>query len=168
MRKLYITAKITLFYALLLSLIYIIYGCGSGDVDELGAPDWYYPETQNIIFYGTREMTLEITSDAPNPAFAWQAIGMKYVVITIFESKIDLKDNQVANTEDAVWTWNTGMGRGREGNVSFSDGRDVKYGEIQDTVTLLSPGTYFLAAWSYDSKYRLTHSSEEYKYKFIP
>ena len=87
-------------------------------------------------------------------------------VITIFSSKIDLKDNRIANPQDAVWTWNTGMGRGRDGNISFSDGRDMRNGEIQKTATPLSPGTYYIAAWAYDGKYNLIRSSKEYLYEY--
>ena len=139
-------------------------GCSSGDAET--AKDYYYPETQNILFFGTQEITLEITQNVSQPSFGWDATGLKYVVITIFSSKIDLKQNQISNTKDAVWTWNTGMGKGREGNVSFSDGRDIHNSIIQETVTPLKPGVYYIAAWVYDDSYNLTHSSKEYRFEY--
>ena len=153
----------------MLVLACFLCGCGTGDEEaEMGADEYYYPKTQNILFYGTGEISLEITPDVAQPSFAWRATGLRYVVITILNSKIDLKDNRIANPEDAVWTWNTGLGKGREGNVSFSDGRDVRYGEIQDTVSPLSPGTYYIAAWGYDDDYDLIRSSKEYQHKYYP
>ena len=142
-----------------------LHGCG-GEMEE-GAEmryDDYYTELQNLVFYGTYEISLEITPNVSQPAFAWRTTGLKYVVITIFDSKIDIKAGQIANPQDAVWTWNTGLGRGREGNVSFSDGADVRNGEIQNTTTPLRAGIYYIAAWGYDENYTLTHSSKEYQY----
>ena len=150
----------------------LLYGCGLAEDEDDGryeAEDgYYYPKTQNIVFYDTNEVTLEISDNVADPSFAWRATGLRYFVITILKSKIDLKDNQIANTEDVVWTWNTGLGRGREGNVAFSDGRDVVGGEIQNTVTPLAPGTYYITAWGYDNGYSLIRSSKEYQYRYTP
>ena len=147
---------------------FLLFGCAEGDA-ELAADEsgkYYYPQIQNLIFYGTWELPLEITPNVSNPSFAWDATGLKYVVVTIFKAKIDLKGNEIANPEDAVWTWNTGLGKGREGNISFSDGRDMVNGEIQKTSTPspLPSGTYYIAAWGYDDYYNLTYSSKEYQY----
>ena len=101
----------------------LLYVCGLAEDDEDRAYEsddgYYYPKTQNIVFYDTDEITLEMPDNVADPSFAWRATGLRYFVITIFKSKIDLMDNQIANTEDAVWTWNTGLGRGREGNVAM-------------------------------------------------
>ena len=149
---------------------FFLYGCAE-DLEDisgtLGRTD-YYPELQNVVFYATREIPLEITPNVSQPAFAWNATGLEYIVITIFNSKIDLKTSRIANSEDAVWTWNTGLGQGREGNISFSDGYDVRNGVIQDTVTSLKSGVYYIVAWGYDDEYTLTHSSKEYQYVYNP
>jgi len=151
---------------------FFLYGCAGGDAESMGADEeYYYSKIQNLLFYGTREISLEITPNVSNPSFAWYTTGLKYVVVTIFNSKIDLKENRIANPEDAVWTWNSGLGKGREGNVSFSDGRnvvDVVNGDILKTAppSPLAPGTYYIAAWGYDEYYNLTHSSKEYQYAY--
>jgi hypothetical protein len=168
--KTFSAIQITCIPILILSCL--LYGCGldtSEDDSRYETEDgYYYPKTQNIIFYNTEEVPLEISENVADPSFAWRATGLRYFVITIFNSKIDLKENQIANTEDAVWTWNTGMGKGREGNVSFSDGRDVIGGEIQSTVAPLPAGTYYIAAWGYDDRYNLIYSSKEYLYVYTP
>jgi len=144
-------------------------GCGDQESEERSpSGDYYQPGIQNLIFYGTWEIRLEVTPNVPNPSFAWDSVGLKYVIITVFRSRIDIKDNQIANPEEAVWTWNTGMGRGREGNVSYSDGRDVRNGVIKESVTHLAPGTYFVAAWGYSEDYNLIYSSKEYKHTCYP
>ena len=170
MKKIYTFAMIQTVWIFVLVMSCFIYGCGEdgwAEEEEDRGP-YYYPETQNILFHGTWKLTLEITPNVAQPSFAWKTTGLKYVTITIFSSKIDLKDNRIVNSDDAVWSWNTGLGKGREGNVSFSDGRDMRYGEIQDTVSPLSPGVYYIAAWAYDEGYNLDRSSEEYQYRYYP
>jgi len=164
MKKIYAFAAIIP----ILILSCVLYGCSDTDDDDDYAMDesYYYPEIQNRLFLRTSSVSLEITSDVSQPSFAWRATGSKYFVITIFKSKIDLKDNRIANPEDAVWTWNTGLGKGREGNISYSDGRDVRNEEIQYTVTRLPYGTYYIAAWGYDDEYNLLYSSKEYLYEY--
>jgi hypothetical protein len=141
-------------------------GVGQGYIDD--TLDRGYTRIQNQIFIGTIPIELEITPDVAKPSFAWRATGSKYVVLAIFRDKIDLKDGRIANIEDAVWMWHTGMGRGREGNVSYDDGADVRNGVIQDSVTPLAPGTYYIAVWGYSDEYELIYSSKEYLYQYYP
>ena len=150
-------------YMLILGCL-LLHGCGADEE----ARDDYYTELQNLVFYGKREIPLEITPNVSQPAIAWRTTGLKYVVVTIFDAKIDLKIDQIANPQDALWTWNTGLGHGREGNISFSDGFDVQNGYIRSTTTPLRPGIYYVAAWGYDENYKLIASSKEYQYVYSP
>ena len=150
----------------ILIMALILYGCGAADEESAELSATGYTRLQNQIFFGTIPLELEITSGVAEPAFAWQATGSKYIVLIIFREKIDLKNGQISNPQDAVWNWNTGMGRGREGNVNYSDGRDVRNGITQDMVTPLAPGTYYIAAWGYNAEYDLLYSSKEYLYTF--
>ena len=45
---------------------------------------------QNRIFYRTMMVELEIIPASATPSFAWRAMGSKYMVITVFDQKIDL------------------------------------------------------------------------------
>ena len=119
---------------------------------------------QNRLFYQTIMVELEITPNTSTPSFAWHATGSKYMRIGIFKQKIDLDDQKIANPTDAVWTWHSGLARGREGNVSFSDGADVKNGIILSKNTRLSSGEYFIALWGYNDNHDLSYSSREYRY----
>ena len=91
-----------------------------------------YTQLQNQIFYGTIPINLEITPKSNTPSFAWRTTGSRFIVLAVFEDKIDLEGKAVTNSQDVVWTWHSGIGKGREGNVSFSDGADVKNGEISN------------------------------------
>jgi hypothetical protein len=166
MKNIHILAFIIISFITVLILV----GCGTGSEEsaDVSTGESYQPKIQNLIFYGTWEIRMEITPNVPDPSFAWDSTGLKYVVITVFRSRIDIKNNQIANPEDAIWTWNTSMGRGREGNVTYSDGRDMRNGIIQETNTRLAPGTYFIAAWGYSENYDLLYSSQEYKHSYNP
>ena len=119
---------------------------------------------QNRLFYQTIMVELEITPNTPTPSFAWRSTGSKYMRIGIFQQKIDLDDRTIANPIDAVWTWHSGLARGREGNVSFSDGADVRNGIILGASTPLPSGDYFIALWGYNDNHDLIYSSQEYRY----
>ena len=159
----------------LLWIIALVPGCGSMDglspeseavSDEYGLVRRNSDTVlQNRIFYRTMMIELEITPASSTPSFAWRAMGSKYMVITVFNQKIDLINDTIANPTDAVWTWHSGIGRGREGNVSFSDGADVQNDVILDEVTPLASGDYFIALWGYDDSHDLAYSSREYRYQ---
>ena len=158
--------------------LFVVLSCGDSDegyedVAAMGAermivPKSDYTQLQNQIFYGTSQINLEITPKSNTPSFAWRTTGSKFVVLTIFGDKIDLRGETVANPQDVVWTWHSGIGKGRGGNVSFSDGVDVRNGEISSpaTATSLAPNSiYYIAIWGYDDAYNLMYSSKEYKYQ---
>ena len=168
MRTLHKFAVMQAVWITLLILNCFLCGCGSEDYAGMESDEYYYPEIQNVLFYGRGGLSLEITPNVDQPSIAWRATGLKYVVVTIFKSKIDLKGDQIANPQDAIWTWNTGLGRGREGNIGFSDGVDMSNGAFLTTTTPLSPETYYIAAWAYDSNYELILSSKEYQYEYTP
>ena len=160
-------------YFLFISL-FVLLSCGGSDesyedaTDGMIVPRSDYTQLQNQIFYGTVPIELEITPKSNTPSFAWRTTGSKFMVLTIFEDKIDLRGKTVANPQDVVWTWHSGVGKGREGNVSFSDGADVEKSEISNpaTATSLEPNSiYYIAIWGYDDAYNLMYSSKEYKYQ---
>ncbi|MBD3185154.1 hypothetical protein GF312_22935 [Candidatus Poribacteria bacterium] len=156
----------------ILIIISLLVGCGEDEGDEeyvsneSARDSYYYPDIQNQVFYGTWGFKLEITQGVSDPSIAWYTTGFKYVIVTIFKGKIDLKDNRIANFNDAIWTWHTGLGKGREGNISYYDGQDMRFGEILDTVTPLEPGTYYITAWGYDDNYDLFRSTQEYEHVY--
>ena len=159
----------------LLWIIVVVAGCDSmdelslesgTDSDEYGLVRRNSDTVlQNRIFYRTMMVELEITPVSPTPSFAWRAMGSKYMVITVFNQKIDLINDTIANSTDAVWTWHSGIGHGREGNVSFSDGADIRNGVILNKATPLASGDYFIALWGYDDSHDLAYSSREYRYQ---
>ncbi|MBB14187.1 hypothetical protein CMK22_02895 [Candidatus Poribacteria bacterium] len=165
------------FYFLLISL-FLFLSCGDSDesyrevetvsMDGMLVPRDDYTQLQNQIFYGTIQIDLEITPKSNIPSFAWRTIGSRFMVLAVFEDKIDLEGKTITNPKDVVWTWHSGIGKGREGNVSFSDGVDVRNGEIANSTAVTSleaNSIYYVAIWGYDDAYNLMYSSKEYKYQ---
>jgi len=100
-----------------------------------------------------------------NPTFTWKVTGQRFVFLGIFSENIIVKDNSIINTSANVWSWHSGLGAGREGNVKFSDGVDVKDGKLQEgkpATSLKSGQSYVWAIWAWDNLgTRITHSSQE-------
>jgi len=98
------------------------------------------------------------------PAFVWKATDQRYVFLGVFKRRIEVNNYRIVNIDDNVWAWHSGLGRGREGNVYFSDGCDVINGELkQDSLpTPLPKGEYYWAIWAWaDDGIKISHSSEE-------
>lgn len=93
----------------------------------------------------------------PRPQLAWEFTGHELIAAAIFERDVELVANgaSIANVEDAVWLWNSGMGganaAGNRVRVDFSDGRDVLNGQVQPTVTPLDSGRlYRWLVWAWN------------------
>jgi len=164
-------------YFLFISL-FVLLSCGGSDesyedataenTDGMIVPRSDYTQLQNQIFYGTIPINLEITPKSNTPSFAWRTTGSRFIVLAIFEDKIDLEGKTVTNPQDVIWTWHSGIGKGREGNVSFSDGADMKNGEISNPAiaTFLEPNSiYYVAIWGYDDADNVMYSSKEHRYQ---
>jgi len=144
----------------------LIFFLACGDDDSALAGDDYAPY-QNLIFRNTTAVSTVwvSTNGTKTPTFYWPATGKKYVVVTIFREQLDVKNNRIMNTNAAAWTWNTGLGKGIEGNITFADGVDMVNGKIQSTTSPLTNGTYYWAVWAFDDNYELTHSSIQFEYQ---
>lgn len=97
-------------------------------------------------------------------AFAWKVTGQKYVYLGIFTDRIIVKDNSIINIDKNIWAWHSGLGKGREGSLYFSDGFDVINGELQEDSppTPLPVGEYYWAIWAWDDDgITITASSKE-------
>ena len=70
------------------------------------------------------------------------------MVVAIFRAHIDVQSNLIVNTDQVVWIWHTGIGRGREGNVTFEDGASAvdDEGRPQGSPSTLQGGTFYCCA----------------------
>ena len=126
------------------------------------------PLDNNAIF--SSSSLIETVAPANNdtvsatPAFAWVATGRKLVYLGIFVANIDIKDNKIVNIKDNIWAWHSGLGKGREGFVSFADGVDVVNGNLQvDRIPtpLIFDRAYIWAVWAWDDAGKKVVSSSQ-------
>jgi hypothetical protein len=138
-------------------------GCGSADNGPAGAPDVVY---ENQIFVSTSVLAAAATNASTGrPSFSWPATGLKHVVAGIFRTHIDVESSQIVNTADLVWIWHSGIGRGREGNISFDDGASAIDADGHPTAgpVTLQHGTYYWAVWALDDEGTPVDSTIEYQ-----
>lgn len=91
------------------------------------------------------------------PTFEWENAQSNLVAAAIFKDQIrvSLDGGRIQNTNDIVWTWNSGMGTGSQASgktiIAYEDGKDVEGGETLTTSTPLETGqVYFWAVWAWN------------------
>lgn len=125
----------------------------------------------NLVFTGAAEIRIGSPKSgdtvSTTPDFSWQSTGNWNVFAAVFTKKISVNNsrNSISNINDNVWAWHSGLGTGREGNISYSDGRSVVNGVLQTGLTptpLKTDSTYFWAVWAWSNDgTRITYSSKE-------
>jgi len=101
---------------------------------------------------------------AETPTFTWRVTGRRYVYLGVFSNNFVVSNGNIININDNVWAWHSGLGTGREGNVSYSDGVNVVRGELQigPPTSLRSGQGYVWAVWAWGNNgTEITHSSKE-------
>ena len=144
-----------------------ILGCGDDDTI------WVDPNMENAVFASADRL---VETGVPafddttttTPEFSWRSTGQKFVYLAVFTSNIEVRNKQIINREDNVWSWHSGLGTGREGNVKFEHGRDMVDGKMLESgpPTPLVPGeTYVWAVWAWDDQgIEITYSSQEIRF----
>jgi hypothetical protein len=127
-------------------------------------------ELRNAVFTGadyfieTGIPAFDDTTDS-TPTFTWIQTKQDLVFLGVFKGSIQIDENKIGNITDNVWAWHSKLGTAREGNVNFSDGRDVDRGQllVDRPPTPLVPGqSYWWAVWAWDNEgLRVTYSSRE-------
>ncbi len=88
-----------------------------------------------------------------NPVFRWDTFNIKIMCCAIFLKPIHVQNGIITNSKDMIWQWHSGMINGKEGNVQYSDGRNVKNGVIdyENQPATLASDNYFWAVWGWNS-----------------
>lgn len=93
------------------------------------------------------------------PIFEWNSVNNELIAVAIFESNVKLSSDlrRIENVEEAIWTWNTGIGgetkNSNKTRVSYSQGKDIIDGEITESITPLEPGkVYTWAVWAWNAQ----------------
>jgi hypothetical protein len=153
---------------LFLPLATILYISCSQAPGAAPPPDQSLP-TPNPIFPGAILITVGVpqanSTVSTTPEFSWEATGQQLVFLAVFNTNIIVSNNAIANPQNIVWAWNTGLGTGREGSVFFSDGESVVNGKLAPNsppTPLISGQTYVWAVWAWDNNgYKISNASTE-------
>lgn len=130
---------------------------------QIQIPGYQYSDSEGIVYYVRGDTSFQASyPDTLNsmPVLAWDSIGMKIISVAIFISPIVTVNNDIVNTEDIVWKWDSGMDVGRKGYVQYTEGKSVIDGELVDNVTPLKEFTYYWGVWAWNSEgNRILYSS---------
>lgn len=130
-----------------LSVSYL--ACGGADSYNVNSSNNSNFQYQNNLFTNTTRMSAAVNMPAPGePSFSWIATGKKHVVCAIFSERVQVRRNQITNTDKVIWMWHSGLDSGREGNILFEHG--VAGAESKVKATPLAKGTYFWGVWVFD------------------
>ena len=148
-------------------LISLALGCSKDAVQHGGEPG--LPIDLNTIFYADSISVISpMNGDTiPDiyPMFAWEATGSKMVFLGIFVNNINITAGQIANIDDNIWAWHSGLGKGRIGSVAFDDGFDTVNGMLQTDrppTPLFENTPYIWAIWAWsDDGNLISHASRE-------
>lgn len=141
-------------------------GCGalpSGPTPAVDSPlgNPMFPGT-SLVEVGTPAHLCRVTGE---PVFTWKVTGERLVYVGVFEDNVTVTDGRITNTSSNIWAWHSGLGTGREGNVLFQQGVDVRDGILQvgRAPTPLQEGrTYVWAVWAWDEEgVQVIKSSQE-------
>jgi hypothetical protein len=94
-----------------------------------------------------------IYSDTPQ--FSWNMESRELVALGVFDNRIEVKDNEILNTDDLVFYWDSGMLKGLVGSISLDDGVRFISGERssgKNVIPLEKGKAYFWAVWSWDNE----------------
>lgn len=137
----------------------------------------YVPLNVGQIFPGTNLITLTFPANGAviatnEPSFTWSPTGSSYVFLGVFNRPISIQNNGIANITDLVWVWHSGLGHGREGDLTFQDGVASVNGNFSSSGTpqpLVRGKTYWWAVWAWDNAgVKILYSSEEYHFTVSP
>lgn len=107
--------------------------------------------------------------DAVNdrPLFRWRATGQRLVAMAIFPSRIVVNNNSIVNSAASVWRWDSSFPSGKDGEVSYNDGRRLNPTQkpvyVPEKVpTALPLGRYVWCVWAWDDAgINIRYSSRE-------
>ncbi len=142
------------------------------DVFEISIPPYQY-ENDGIIYQVTGDTgyyySLVDTLNS-EPSFRWDSLDISLVTVAIFNQPINVYKGAIVNTGNLIWQWHSGMESGKEGNIQYSDGRNVLYND-EASIDYFHParpldeGHYFWAVWGWNrSGVKVWYSSRQLEF----
>lgn len=120
---------------------------------SLNVPSYYYLDSMYYVSGDSGYASAIVDTLNNDPLFRWDTFNTKITCCAIFMKQIIVKGGIITNPEDMVWQWHSGMKKGQNGYVQFSDGKNV----INDTIDYgnapfpLKKHNYFWAVWAWNN-----------------
>lgn len=135
----------------------------------------YIPPVGVPVFAGTQGLILNTPSrgallSTDQPDFSWIPSGSTITMMAIWDQPPSLANGQLSDQSRIQWIWHSGLGTGVPGFVTFSDGRSVLSGDINNLaapIPLQRGKSYYWAVWEWTENALNIHASSELGYFII-
>lgn len=132
----------------------------------------YIPPVGIPVFTGTQRLILNAPSrgallSTDQPDFSWIPSGSTITMMAIWDRPPSFVNGQLSDQSRIQWIWHSGLGTGVPGFVTFSDGRSVLSGDINNLaapIPLQRGKSYYWAVWEWDASALTIHASSELGY----
>lgn len=131
-----------------------IYGLLFNVKREIIIPDYSYYDENNFEYkINNSALSTKIDTINNKPIIKWETIDSPLTIVAISNDSLTTINNRITNINSIIWIWHNGMTSGKNGNINFLDGHNVKNGNIEynRTPDNLEIGKfYFLNIWAFD------------------
>ena len=130
---------------------------------------YYYEGQKGLVYVGGDSSTISgITDTLDNrPVFTWEENTAEFLLAAIFNAPVETMGNQIKNTGNVIWRWNTGMEFATNDTVLIKHGKWMS-NNVMDTISTpdsLTDGLYYFGVWGWKKDGKQVHvSSREYKF----
>jgi hypothetical protein len=137
------------------------------EAHEIKVPSYVYQAvTGDVFVHGDEGFKNNIVDTITStPQLRWDSVQTKLIVSAIFINRIQVTKGKIENTNDIIWIWHSGLDKGKDGRVTFEEGRSISDGVIENPglpVPLPAAHQYYWGVWSWDeSGIRVLYSSRQ-------
>jgi len=121
---------------------------------EIIIPDYSYFDENNFEYkISNSALSTKIDTINSRPVIKWDTIDSPLAIVAISKDSLTTINNRITNINSIIWIWHNGMVSGKNGNIKFLDGHNVKNGNIEYNKTadnLEIAKLYYLNIWGFD------------------
>lgn len=134
---------------------------------EIKVPSYVYQSmTSEILVHGDEGFeNNSVDTITSTPTMRWDSVQTKLIVSAIFIHPIQPAKGKIENTNDIIWIWHSGLEDGKDGWVTFEEGRSISGGVIENLgqpIPLPASHQYYWGVWSWDeSGIKVQYSSKQ-------
>jgi hypothetical protein len=136
-------------------------------VHEIKVPSYVYQSMSgDILIQGDEGYNNNaVDTITPTPTIRWDSVQTKLIVTAIFIHPIQVTNGKIENTNDIIWIWYSGLEDGKDGWVTFEEGRSISDGMMDNLgqpIPLPALHQYFWGVWGWnESGIKVLYSSRQ-------